>query len=83
MKQRVNVKNITIRQFCCVLNMQFFYTRILFTVYVLRILKRFSECLPNFEIETARADVESTTCLLICLVNYISGERKQDTFNTQ
>ena len=42
-----------------------------------------SECLSKFVPETSSTGVWATTYLLICLVDYISSERKQDTYNTQ
>ena len=44
---------------------------------------KFNDCLPIIEIETSKSGIWPTTYLLICLVDYKSGERKQNTFNTQ
>jgi hypothetical protein len=43
----------------------------------------FSDCESRFEHETSGKVVWSTTYLSICMLDYISGERKQDTLNTQ
>jgi hypothetical protein len=43
----------------------------------------FSECLSNFESETYRTGVRATTYLLICMMGFMSAERKHDTFNTR
>jgi hypothetical protein len=43
----------------------------------------FSDCESRFEHETSGKGVWAKTYLSICMLDYISGERKQDTFNTR
>ena len=42
----------------------------------------FSECFSSFEMETYSRVVWATNNLLICMIDYISEERKQDKLNT-
>jgi hypothetical protein len=41
------------------------------------------EYMSRYASENLSANVSAITYLLKCLAYYISGERKQDTFNTQ
>jgi len=46
-------------------------------------LKEGVEYLSRYATETLSAEVSATSYLLFCLVDYIIGERKLDTFNIQ
>jgi len=60
-----------------------FYKRYFHAVDALEKLIDIFEYLSRYASETLNADVWATTYLLYYLVDYVSKERKQDTFNIQ
>ena len=67
----------------CLANMLMFEKRWLHAVDERGKLVKVVVYLSRYAYETLSTKVITTTNLFICLVNYIGGERKRGTFNTQ